>query len=70
MFELPIPIFDSGEPLHGDLARKARQAEKIAADVELPEGLHFARARRLIRDALREHGIAQEIDNLVDRLLG
>ncbi len=69
MFELPIPRFDERQPLHKELVKKAREAEKLAAAVELREGLHFVRARRLIRDALREEGIAQEIDGLVEELL-
>ncbi len=70
MFELPIPQFDASAPLHRDLAEAARQAEAVAAKVGLPEGVHFVRARRLIREALRDDGVAQRIDALVARLLG
>lgn len=70
VFEQPFPRFSAKEKLHRELAKKAREAEKQAAKVELKEGMHFTRARRLIRDALREQGIAQEIDELVEKLLG
>ncbi|HWQ27855.1 MAG TPA: hypothetical protein VNN12_02400, partial [Dehalococcoidia bacterium] len=70
MFELPIPRFDADDPLHRDLAEAARQAEAVAAKVVLPERVHFVRARALIREALREDGVAQRIDALVEKLLG
>lgn len=69
MFNLPIPRFDANEPLHRALARAAERAEVIAAAVELPEGVRFQRARALVRAALAEAGVAQEIDTLVARLL-
>ena len=49
--------------------RVARRAERVAAHVQLREGEHFVRARRRIREALKEDGIAQKIDRLVAELL-
>jgi hypothetical protein len=69
MFNLPIPRFDQAEPLHNDLAAAAAEAERIAGAFELPEAVKFQRARKLIRDALTETGIAPFIDDLVARLL-
>ena len=69
MFTLPIPLFDSKRSLHTDLAAAAREAETLAAQVEFPDGVKFQRARKFIRDALAEAGIAQRIDTLVARLL-
>jgi hypothetical protein len=69
MFNLPIPLFDPSVALHNDLAAAAREAERIAAAVELPETVKFQRARKLIRDALTDSGIAPRIDELVARLL-
>ena len=51
-------------------ATAARRAEKVAAQVPLKEGIHFIRARALIRKALAEDGISGRIDKLVERLLG
>jgi len=65
-----IPQFDKNNPLHAELSEAAERAETIAAAVELPEGIHFVRARKLIRDALRADGVAQKIDRLVGRVLG
>jgi hypothetical protein len=69
IFNLPIPRFDPKARLHLDLARAAERAEGIAAAVKLPEGVKFQRARGLIRTALAETGVSQEIDRLVARLL-
>ena len=69
MFNLPIPRFDPSEALHNELAAAAGEAERIAAAFELPATVKFQRARKLIRGALTESGIAPHIDDLVARLL-
>ncbi|MGC2221156.1 MAG: hypothetical protein WA624_01685 [Methylocella sp.] len=45
MFNLPIPRFDANNSLHNDIAGAAREAEKIAASVPLPENIKFQRGR-------------------------
>ncbi len=69
MFELPISMFDVNDPLHQELAAAAERAAEVSAGVPLKEGTHFVTARKLIRTALHDHGIAQEIEELVKRLL-
>ena len=69
MFNLPIPRFDATDQLHNELAAAATEAERIAAAFELPEAVKFQRARKLIREALTESGIAPHIDELVGRSL-
>ena len=69
MFQLPIPRFNPKDRLHGRLAQAAQRAERVAAAVQFREGEHFVRARQRIRAALREDGVAQEIDQLVGELL-
>lgn len=69
MFNLPIPLFDGSIQLHADLAGEGAEAERVAALVELPEDVRFQRARKLIRNALSENGVAGRIDALVERLL-
>jgi hypothetical protein len=69
IFNLPIPRFDSKSDLHRGVAAAAAKAERVAAGVVLPEGVKFQRARALIRMALEEAGLAEEIDALVARLL-
>ena len=69
MFELPIPLFNVNDPLHRELAAAAARAAQVAAKVPFKEGTHFVTARKLIRTALHDHGIGQEIEELVTRLL-
>jgi SAM-dependent methyltransferase len=69
MFELPIPRFDPANRLHRRLAQAAERAKRVAAAVPLREGEYFVRARQRIREALREDGVAQQIDALVAELL-
>jgi hypothetical protein len=51
------------------LADAGLRAEHAAKRVELVEGEKFQRARKRVRDALTEIGIAGEIDELVEKLL-
>lgn len=69
MFNLPIPRFDGNDRLHLALADAGARAEAAAGAVELVEGEKFQRARKRVRDALTEAGIAAEIDELVEKLL-
>jgi len=69
MFNLPIPRFEAADPLHTDLAAAAAEAETIAAAVPIADGVKFQRARKLVRDALIDAGLAERIDGLVARLL-
>lgn len=69
IFNLPIPRFDEGRPLHVELASTAARAEKVAAALPLKEGQHFTRARKQIRTALIANGVAGSIEALTVRLL-
>ena len=69
MFELVIPAFDPKNAAHKKMVKASRRAEEVAIDVRLPERCHFTRARRLIREALQEDGVAEDIERLVARLL-
>jgi CheY-like chemotaxis protein len=70
LLDLPIPRFDSREALHRALAAAGKRAEEVAALVPLREGEHFVGARRRIRAALREDGVAEWTEGLVRELLG
>lgn len=69
MFSLPIPKFDRRDRLHSRLVRLGAEAERVAARHQAGEREHFVRARQRIREALREDGVAAEIDRLVGKLL-
>ena len=64
-----IAEFDPTNPLHTALATAGHRAETIAAQVPLKENVYFTTARRQIRTALAEDGVADEIDRLVQELL-
>ena len=70
MFSLPIPLFDAADDLHKRLARAAAKAEGVAGAVPVEPGEYFVKVRQRIRDALKEDGVAAEIDELVEELLG
>lgn len=69
MFNLPIPRFRAGDPLHRELLKLAQAAERIAATVPVPEGQSFQKVRRLIREELRTQGVSDKIDVRVTSLL-
>ena len=69
IFQLPIPLYESGNPEHQQLAELAEHAEEAAAALELPPGVSFQAQRRRIRDALARGGLAGEINNLTTALL-
>jgi SAM-dependent methyltransferase len=64
----PTPVFDGAKPSHRHLAELAERAEEIAAGVECEGG--FQAARRRVRQALKDAGIADELDAAVGALLG
>lgn len=70
IFALGFPLFDPGDALHATLAELAAQAESVAAAVDLQATWQFQKARRVTREALREDGVADEIDDVVTTLLG
>ena len=49
--------------------RQEAACSRVAANVPLKETTYFVTARKHIRAALQEDGIAQEIEELVERLL-
>jgi hypothetical protein len=69
VLSLSIPRFDAANRLHRRLAQAAERAERVAAAVPISEGEYFMRTRHRIREALREEGVAQQIDALVAELL-
>ncbi len=68
-FDLDIPRFNADDALMRNIASLAREAETLAAEVHIPQGKGFQVARRLVRDALREAGLAQALDARIAQLL-
>ncbi len=69
VFDLPIPSFDPLDPLHREVMQAALEAERIADEVLLPKNVNFISARRMVRRAIAESGVAQCLDELVAHLL-
>jgi len=69
VFALPFPTFDPGREAQQALAELGGVAEDVAGAVDIDPGWQFQKARRVTRDALREHGVAGQIDAMVDELL-
>jgi SAM-dependent methyltransferase len=70
MLNLPIPEFQPTSDLHKELAAAAKHAEFVASRVEVKEGEYFVTTRGRIRKTLAEEGVAEDIDKLVEKLLG
>jgi hypothetical protein len=69
IFSLPFPMFDRKNPGHNHVAALAERAERVAAAVELDDKWQFQKARRVVREALQQDGVAHEIDRAVADLL-
>ncbi|MEV0326206.1 N-6 DNA methylase [Micromonospora echinospora] len=69
IFAIPIPTFDESEESHLELVALARQAEELAAAVDLSSVSDFKRARKVVRDELTRSGVSREIDAVVARVI-
>jgi hypothetical protein len=69
VFALPFPAFDAADDLHASLASLAARAEEVANALVLDGAWQFQKARRVTREALRDDGVAADIDDAVAALL-
>jgi hypothetical protein len=69
IWQLPIPRFDAKDRLHRKLVELANQAEAIAGAQAIDPDLHFAAARRNIRDAINTSGPGIAINEIVYEML-
>ena len=69
VFNLPIPRFDAGDVHHLQLASVGARAEAVAAAVPEVEDIYFTTARRRVRSALVDDGVADPLEILVTQLL-
>jgi hypothetical protein len=69
VWRLPIPLYDSVNGEHRQLAALAAEAEVIAAKVDVSVQRTFQAQRRLVRQELERQGLSQTIDELVVSLL-
>jgi SAM-dependent methyltransferase len=69
VWELPIPAFDGGDPIHCRIADLVAAIEKIVATFPIDSSLHFAATRRHIRDFVSDTVEGQELNDLVSELI-
>jgi predicted RNA methylase len=69
IFAVALPKYEPRDKKHQELAELAARAESVSAMVDLDEDWQFQKARRIVREALREDGVSTEIDVLVDELV-
>lgn len=70
IWQLPIPYFDAENPDHAALAKLGAQAAEEVEALEIPDDLHFAAARRRVREALEASAVGKKIEARVAKLLG
>ncbi len=69
VFHVPFPVYDAGNDDHAALARLAGEAERVAAEVDLPPGIRFTQTRQQIRVALDEAQLSEQIERTVERIV-
>jgi SAM-dependent methyltransferase len=69
VFNVPFGRYNPSERSHVLLSRLAREAEDIAAAVEVEADTYFVMARRKVRTALAAAGIAAAIDEAAEKIL-
>lgn len=69
VFALGFPIFDPTKGSHRQLVQLAARAEAVAAELDIDPAWQFQKARGVMRDALREDGVATLVDAAVVELL-
>ncbi len=66
---IPFPHYDASIALHRDLVGLAERAESVAVAVEIDTARRFEVARRQVREALAEDGVAADLSGAVTELL-
>lgn len=69
VFALPFPTYSPSDETHQALAELAARAEEVASSVGLSDEWQFQKARRVIREALAQDGVAAEINEAVEEML-
>ncbi len=69
VFAVPIPLFDTTNDSHVELAGLAAEAEEAANKLVLEEGARFQAKRKVIRQHLDRTGIAARIETAVTELI-
>ncbi|MBO4270408.1 N-6 DNA methylase [Microbispora triticiradicis] len=69
IWKLPIPLYNSNDPVHARLAELGRREAHLVAGLQLDESGNYIKLRQIVRKALSEGPYADEVDELVVGLL-
>ncbi len=69
IWKLPIPYFTPADPQHQRLVELVAELESVIETLDIPEELHFAAARRRVREFIEASEAGQEIERIVEMLL-
>jgi len=69
IWQLPVPLFDSGHNLHTRLATRGAELEAAAAGLEVDPARHFATVRRSFREFIAASEAGRDVEELVAELL-
>jgi len=70
LWELPIPLYDSANPVHAQLAHLGHAQSELVSDIDIDERGYFVSLRRRVRDILNDNLSSQEAASLIEELLG
>lgn len=65
----PIPEYDGSVKEHQRLSQLGAQASELVAEVEIPSGVGFQRARGMLRGVLTKSGVLDDMDVEVQSIL-
>ena len=69
IWQLPVPLYDPADDLHGRLSRRGAELEAAVGKLELVPGRHFAAVRRDVRGFIAESEAGRDVEALVEELL-
>jgi SAM-dependent methyltransferase len=69
IWQLPIPLYDPTDDLHGRLSARGAELEAAIGKLELVPGRHFTAIRGDIRGFIAESEAGRDVETLVEELL-
>lgn len=68
VFRVPFPAYDPGTDEHRAIVDLVEEAERVATEVDIA-GVRFPQARARVRDAVRESGVSDRLEALIEAVL-
>jgi SAM-dependent methyltransferase len=70
VWRVPIPMYNSVDPRHAEVAKLGELTEGLVASIELPGSVSFEALRRRVREAVAGSSLGRRIEEVVSELLG